>query len=655
MSHEYTLIQRDAKALFESICHNPAQLPVTYTFAGKDYCGFDQDFSLISVMEQPATAHMRRCILTGTLAHCLTVTIQLTLYTNYNGLDWTVWLENQGEEASPVLANLTCADIVLQGEQPILSGIYGDGGINENGAYAPYSFAMSGRSAAPVHMEPTTGRGTYHYFPYFHVTAGNGGAFLAVGWPILWKADVTPVEGGVHFVAGQAELETSLEPHEKLRTPSMTLLFHEGRDQDAATNLWRHWFMDCIERKPGGQIFAPHISGGTSWLYDEMRLATDDNQIDAMKQYLDHDIPLSYWWMDAGWYFRTGHETISTWLHTGTWMVDTDRFPSEFAAISEYGQAHGVQTLLWFEPEMVRLDWKDHDQENGLPYEYMLVDYLADFGNPAFVDWVFNRYTSILDKGKISLYRQDYGVNPADAFHHVNRPGRVGIRENLYAQGYYTFWDRLIQRYPHMMIDSCAAGGGRNDIESMRRAVPLHKTDHDYSNQDDKQSMHQSLFAWLPYFGACSTGPQDCGRMDAYTMQSNLTPWIALSCNVYADTLDWQTLHTYTHLWDEIKAYFRADYYPLTAWSHGDHAWRGWEFYDPATESGFFQLFRPAKAAEETRAVQLKALDPNAMYELWNRVDNTRMTVRGDTLLHEGATIALKQPRSACLYTFHRV
>ena len=69
----------------------------------------------------------------------------------------------------------------------------------------------------------------------------------------------------------------------------------------------------------------------------------------------------------------------------------------------------------------------------------------------------------------------------------------MGIAENLYAQGYYLYWDLLIERFPNMMIDSCAAGGGRNDIESMRRSVPLHKTDHDYSNQEDKQAMHQTL------------------------------------------------------------------------------------------------------------------------------------------------------------------
>lgn len=648
----YIIEKINAEALFESIMKSPANLPVTYTFAEKKHIGFSEDFILTSSSVN-SDGNKKHGIITGRLNE-LDVSIKLTLYSDYNGIDWSVKFENNGECISPVLSDLCCADITFSGEHPILDGIYGDGGVDESGAYAPYSFDLS-ENSSPVHMEPTTGRGTYNYFPYFHLLFGNRGVFLAVGWPIMWKTDVIPQKDGARFVAGQANIATTIEPGETVCSPSITLLFHEGRDTDAAANHWRHWFMDCVERKPGDHDFAPQISGGTSWLYNEMKDATDDNQIDAMKQYIDRKIPISYWWMDAGWYFRTGHEALTTWLHTGTWMVDTNRFPSEFAAISDYGSQHGVKTLLWFEPEMVRLDWKDHDEENGIPYKYMLVDYLCDFGNPEFSDWVFNRFTSILDKGKISLYRQDYGVNPADAFHHTDKPGRVGIRENLYAQGYYAFWDRLIERYPDMMIDSCAAGGGRNDIESMRRAVPLHKTDHDYSNQDDKQSMHQSLFAWLPYFGSCSTGPSDCRRIDEYTMMSNFAPWIALTCNVYSDALDWNCIYRNTMLWQDIKEYFRADYYPLTPWSRGNTSWRGWEFYDPETGSGFFQLFRPENADEFSRSVRLKALEPFSKYELWNRTDNSRLIISGESLLHEGISIIMDKPRSAVLYTFKRL
>ncbi len=59
-------------------------------------------------------------------------------------------------------------------------------------------------------------------------------------------------------------------------------------------------------------------------------------------------------------------------------------------------------------------------------------------------------------------------------------------------------FDSLIARFPNMMIDACAAGGGRNDLETMRRAVPLHKSDSGYHDPEIKMSMNTALFLGSP-------------------------------------------------------------------------------------------------------------------------------------------------------------
>jgi len=52
------------------------------------------------------------------------------------------------------------------------------------------------------------------------------------------------------------------------------------------------------------------------------------------------------------------------------------------------------------------------------------------------------------------------------------------MTENLYVQGYLAYWDGLLQQHPGMLIDSCASGGRRNDLETLRRAVPLLRSDY---------------------------------------------------------------------------------------------------------------------------------------------------------------------------------
>ena len=80
----------------------------------------------------------------------------------------------------------------------------------------------------------------------------------------------------------------------------------------------------------------------------------------------------------------------------------------------------------------------------------------------------------------VGAYRQDYNFPPLRYWRENESFDRQGINENLYVQGYLRFWDTLLERNPGLWIDSCASGGRRNDLETMRRGVPLHPTDYGY-------------------------------------------------------------------------------------------------------------------------------------------------------------------------------
>jgi len=79
-----------------------------------------------------------------------------------------------------------------------------------------------------------------------------------------------------------------------------------------------------------------------------MQDANEENQQRFLKRDLDSGLPIDYWWMDAGWYpFKTG------WSNTGTWEPDPRRFPRGLAPVTAEAHAHGLKTILWFEPERV--------------------------------------------------------------------------------------------------------------------------------------------------------------------------------------------------------------------------------------------------------------------------------------------------------------
>ena len=51
-----------------------------------------------------------------------------------------------------------------------------------------------------------------------------------------------------------------------------------------------------------------------------------------------------------------------------------------------------------------------------------------------------------------------------------------------------------------MLIDSCASGGRRNDLETLRRAVPLLRSDYIMEPVGNQCHTYGIAF-WYPYYG----------------------------------------------------------------------------------------------------------------------------------------------------------
>src|SRR6185369_6710403 len=113
-------------------------------------------------------------------------------------------------------------------------------------------------------------------------------------------------------------------------------------------------------------------------------------------------------------------------------------------------------------------------------------------------------------------------------------PERQGITENHYVTGYLAFWDELLKRHPGMLIDSCASGGRRNDLETLRRAVPLLRSDFQAPAQNPpradvdsgNQNHTRGLAQWIPYYG---TGVDS---RDTYSARSHLCPAMGMGTDL---------------------------------------------------------------------------------------------------------------------------
>jgi alpha-galactosidase len=403
-------------------------------------------------------------------------------------------------------------------------------------------------------------------------------------------------------------------------------------------------------------------------VFEEMCRATEENQIGFIDGYLRARLPITHVWMDAGWYpCRLQKQGGNAWPLVGTWEVDRTRFPRGLRPVTDHAHRQGLKTLLWFEPERVapgswlhaeRQPWLlgREDQRALAPTaaprdsdDLWRGSWMLDLGRPEVRAWVVERVSTILTEEGIDVYRQDFNFNPLPHWRANDTPGREGVTENHHTAGYLAWWDALRARFPGMLLDACASGGRRNDLETMRRAVALHPSDHRYDDLEAKQCLRHTLFQWIPFFGG-PVLPFD--HVDAYAFRSTMGLSTSLPYDL-AQPLDLDLLRKLTAEWTEVAALFYGDYYPLTRWSLAEDAWMAWQFHRPEQGDGLIQVFRRRDSPIESACFPLHGLDPEAEYR-FHDYDVPADDIHRGADLAEGWRIAIPERRTARLIRYQR-
>jgi alpha-galactosidase len=361
-------------------------------------------------------------------------------------------------------------------------------------------------------------------------------------------------------------------------------------------------------------------------------------------RYLEENLPLDYWWMDAGWYPCDGN-----WPKTGTWEVDTNRFPGGLRPISNHAHAQGVKTIVWFEPERVHggtwlaenhPEWILGGRNGGL----------LNLGNPEAHRWLTEHIDKLITEQGVDLYRQDFNIDPLSLWQKNDPEDRQGITENHHVTGYLAYWDELRRRHPDMLIDSCASGGRRNDLETLRRAVPLLRSDY-IMEPVGNQGHTYGLAFWMPFQGT-GTGS---GAISPYLLRSTMITHFTACFDVRRLDLDYDMIRRVLSQWRRYAGYYFGDYYPLTPYSLDPSVWMAWQFDAPEKGEGMVQAFRRAESLYEVARFKLRGLEPGARYMLNNLDSGESQTLIGRELLDTGLAVSLKELPGDAVITYAKV
>ena len=576
----------------------------------------------------------------------LKVRCEAVVYADYPVVEWTCYFTNAGSRPTPILQQVRALDMSWQrrGEDEYtLHYIKGDS--NTPDSYQPLQEKLVPRFSKTY--APVGGQSTNGAFPYYHLDMHTEGLLLALGWPGQWSCSfIRDEQCGLRITAGQELVHLYLEPGEQIRTPLAVLMFRHGRNVTRGQNLWRRWMLRHNTPRPRGNAPEPIYAFCSGGYFPGLKVSEASE-----KQFIDtltvQGVKLDYWWMDAGWY------PCSNWPETGTWEPDPERFPAGLKAVSEYVHDRGTGLIVWFEPERVS---KSSFLAQHHP-DWLLGEKLLNLGHPQALKWVTDHVDRLLTEHGIDLYRQDFNMQPLPYWRNHDAPDRQGITENLHVQGLLWYWDELLRRHPGMLIDNCSSGGRRNDLELLRRAVPLLRSDYQSFQgaaefAAGNQGHTYGLSMWIPYYG---TGVYRTEQNFTYYVRSHMCPAFCIIADVRKPGMDWNLYRRLVEQWRQVAATMTADYYPLTPYSLDEKKWIAWQFDDPEGNTGLLQAFRRRESNDAAMMFPLQGLDARAMYSLTDLDSEHTRLVSGKDLLKQGLTITISEQPGAALITYSKV
>ena len=536
---------------------------------------------------------------TGLQVRCVAVE-----YADFPTIEWTLYFTNTGANATPVISDVLALDTSFaRGGGSEFRLHHHKGTFVRADDFEPLTTTLKPNDQ--LRFAPPAGRPLGHVFPYFNLELQpDEGVIAVIGWPGQWFAEFARDKGkGLRMVAGQENVHLRLKPGEEIRTPLVVLQFWQG-DWIRAQNVWRRWMVAHNIPRPDGQPPRPLLTPCSSHQFGEMIQADEASQKLFIDRYLEEKLAPDYWWMDAGWYFHYG----GGWPQVGTWEVDTNRFPRGLRAIIDHAHAKGVKSIVWFEPERVTPGTFLYTNNPAWLLGRDGGQKLLNLGHPDARAWLVNHIDQLLTEQGIDLYRQDFNIDPLNFWHGADTEDRQGITENHYVTGYLAYWDELLRRHPGMLIDTCASGGHRNDLETLRRALPFLRSDF-IQDAVGNQCHTYGLSFWMPHHG---TGTDQLG---VYDLRSAMDCPHFIACwDVRDRKLDYDFLRQTINDWRQYAPNYLGDFYPLTSYTTANDAWLAWQFDRPETGQGMVQVFRRAHSVYESARFKLRALDPKTRY-----------------------------------------
>jgi alpha-galactosidase len=434
-----------------------------------------------------------------------------------------------------------------------------------------------------------------------------------------------------------------IAPAETIATPEVHLGLVYGDLDNAVQAMHTH-----LRRT----VFMPRARGRGGWVESgigpEVEITPEQtfHAIDVATQ-----IGAEVFFIDASWYAPPNSDW---WRMVGDWTPNRKRFPEGLKPFRDRVHGAGMLWGLWMDAERIGNSSRvaqEHPDWLAMNYDgQRKMGGQLDLTNPEVAKWMENEIVRVISEYECDFFRLDYNTDP----HRGIKMVRDGFVENGYWRYYqtlYAIYDRLRARFPDVVFENCAGGGGRTDIGMVRRFDHTDVTDWQIAPRSFMITNGMTM-ALPPEYMDRLVGGQDGQSAAEYAFQWRtllfmqpkfgfLYPLGAKPDPVFIErTKHWVDLYK-----NFVRPFMHTSrIYHHTPEVHGLDP-QCWGVLELASEDrtraicGLFQLSAPTQSEYRLR---FRGLDRSRRYQLTFDNSGEMCSVDGFTLMDEGINVRLE-------------
>ena len=496
-------------------------------------------------------------------------------------------------------------------------------------------------------FENRRGISTHHHNPFFvldhQASETNGEVYFGVlklSGNFQTIIEPRPYGGTlVQMGISSHDCVISLQPGEEFMAPSM-LVGYTNSGFEAMT----HAMNDLAKQHVLRDGVRPVLYN--SWEATEFDVHCDE-QIALAKKAKEMGVELFV--IDDGWFGQRHSDADGL----GDWYVNTDKFPEGLTPLISAVKEMGMMFGIWIEPEMVNPptqllkdhpDWIYHfeNRMNDTSRNQMVLNVTL----PEVQEFIFNMIDDLLANYEIDYIKWD-----------ANRPiSQTGISRDMWYRHIEAVYDiarRVKEKYPNLLLEACASGGGRVDYGMLDSFDDFWTSDN--TDAYDRLTIQRTysyvypikaMRAWVTDANNRSTIPL------TFKFHSAMMGTLGMGCNILKFTeeemeLSRQLIEEYKEIRHIIQD---GDFYRLNPITSNNY-----QVYEYANEDeAVLFVFLPQTQISRLGAcIKIRGLDADARYEF--NLSDDLIIKSGSYLMNHGIQVKLSGDYVSTIIKFKKI